>query len=112
MPTFLSMAGIDDMENLQGYDLWPMLSNKTDRVQDYAINEIRQSYSIITHEYKLGIYPNDSAADFYDRREDPDELNNLFNAPEYKEVIDSLMNILVETRPWLKEMWPAVTDNE
>lgn len=106
MPTFLGLAGVEPDINLPGYDLWPMLNGNADKVQDYAINEIRQSYSIITHDYKLGIYPNDSVADFYDRRKDPDELINCYSDPEYKVVIDSLMNVLLSSRPWLADEWP------
>jgi len=33
----------------------------------------------------------------------PDELKNLNNDLEYKAVIDSLMGILLESRPWFKD---------
>ncbi|MGI9542919.1 MAG: sulfatase/phosphatase domain-containing protein, partial [Cyclobacteriaceae bacterium] len=43
------------------------------------------------------------AWEFYDLREDPKEMNNSYDDPEYKEVITSLKTQLVEMREDLNE---------
>ena len=106
MPTFLNLAGIVPPESLDGEDLWPLMLDQNEVIKPHVYNEIRGTYSIITHHYKLGITPGDSAADLYDREDDPDELHNLYGNEAYQPVIDSLLQLMAESRPWLLVGWP------
>lgn len=96
--TILNYAGVSRRYHsryIQGVDLTPVLENPESRVRDCCIIEedeelgpldIRLKH-LITEDYKITVYVGlEDAGDIYDRKNDPNELNNLWEKnPELRE---------------------------
>jgi arylsulfatase A-like enzyme len=98
MPTLLEAVGIDVPEGIDGRSLLPLVTNAsggrlTPRdwpddaySQFFGHGEGRGLYDVRmlrTERYKLVYYPHD-VDELYDEREDPLELHNLSERPEYR----------------------------
>ncbi|RZS96942.1 sulfatase family protein [Cecembia calidifontis] len=99
--TFLEAAGIPQPEDMQGESLMPLLTGKTDKwtrdavyyhYYEYpSIHMVKRHYAIVTKEYKLiHFYYDVDEWELYDRLNDPQELNNVYNDPAYKEIRQKL----------------------
>ncbi len=110
-PTFLDMAGIEVPEDMQGTSLKPVLVNAGATPTDWreavyyhyyeypAEHSVKRHYGIRTSEYKLIHFYNDiDEWEMYDLRNDPKEMNNLFNRPEYSEKRDELTRLMRDTQ--------------
>lgn len=110
-PTFLDYAGVEVPSDIQGISLRPILKGeKVDnwrksvyyRYWQYPTpHNVFPHYGIRTERYKLIYYythgfeisenevdvPKRPEWEFYDLKEDPSEINNLYNNPKYKENI-------------------------
>jgi len=98
--TILDLAGIAVPETYQGKSLVPIVSGKQNSLSRDTIliehlwefENIPPSEGVRTNEWKYMRYINDkSAEEFYNLKDDPKEINNLANNPEYQ-------NILLEFR--------------
>jgi len=99
-PTLLDLAGIDYSQNRFPIDAVSLVGNlsgtaTTDR--KYIVSENWSQASVITDKHKLGIWLDPTAyaagRDFrsfgdmlFDRKNDPDEINNVFDSPEYTKI--------------------------
>lgn len=110
-PTFLDMAGIEVPEDMQGTSLKSVLVNAGATPTDWreavyyhyyeypAEHSVKRHYGIRTSEYKLIHFYNDiDEWEMYDLRNDPKEMNNLFNRPEYSEKRDELTRLMRDTQ--------------
>jgi len=99
--TFLEAAGIPQPEDMQGESLMPLLTGETDKwtrdavyyhYYEYpSIHMVKRHYAIVTKEYKLiHFYYDVDEWELYDRLNDPQELNNVYNDPAYKEIRQKL----------------------
>ncbi|MGB6649849.1 MAG: sulfatase/phosphatase domain-containing protein, partial [Bacteroidota bacterium] len=62
-------------------------------------HNVMRHYGIRTDRYKLIHFYNDiDAWELYDLRKDPGEVDNLYNAPEYKEIAQELRQELGRLR--------------
>ena len=102
MPTILSLAGAPLPEAMEGRDLTPVLEGTAPSVQDEVFIEIRGSTSIVTDQWKLGLYPHDGEGDLYDLEDDPFELINRFEDGDYRGVRDDLSERIRAFAP----VWP------
>lgn len=100
-PTFLEMGGGSLPSGLEGKSLAPELAG-TGNGDDRAFIEIFNDYSMVTDEFKFGLYTPFEEGELYDRTNDPDEFNNLYFDEAYRKVVDSLTNELLEFHPPLK----------
>ena len=58
----------------------------------------------MSKEFKLVHFYNDiDEWELYDRIQDPDEMNNVYNRPDYKKVVDKLTQDLKEMRKKYKD---------
>jgi len=65
------------------------------------INErmVKRHYAIVTKEFKLvHFYYDVDEWELYDRLKDPQEMNNVYEDPEYKDLVKELHAKLVEMR--------------
>ena len=107
--TFLEAAMIKVPGDMQGESLIPLLkgdSEKWNRDAVYyhyyeypSVHMAKRHYGIVNKEFKLvRFYYDVDEWELYDRLKDPYEMNNVYNDPGYKEVVDKLTEELKEIR--------------
>jgi len=107
--TLLDAAGIDAPSDMQGESLVPLLKgdeNKWDREAVYyhyyeypAVHMVKRHYGIVTREYKLAhFYYDVDEWELYDRLKDPLEMLNVYENPDYADVVDELKEELAALR--------------
>lgn len=108
-PTFLDLAGVEIPEEMQGESFLPLLmGERADRVQTsegkgwreslyYHFHEypaehaVRRHYGVRTDRYTLIHYYNDiDSWELYDLKEDPQQLNNIYDTPEGQKIVQEL----------------------
>jgi arylsulfatase A-like enzyme len=99
--TFLEAAGIKAPEDMQGESLMPLLKGDNDRWDRKAVyyhyyeypsvHMVKRHYGIVTKEYKLAhFYYDVDEWELYDRKNDQQEMTNVYNDPEYAEIVVKL----------------------
>ncbi len=98
-PTLLDIAGIDIPEEMQGKSMKPIFQNQQQKDWRNAIYYhffekgwgVDSHYGIRTDRYKLIHFYNDSDQwELFDLQEDPNEMHNLIDNPNYEEMITDL----------------------
>lgn len=113
-PTLLELAGVPIPEDIQGESLLPLVrGEQTDNWRKglyYHYYEypgehaVKRHYGIRTDRYKLIHFYNDlDEWELYDLQNDPTEMHNLCDRPEYQELVDSLKTELRELQLYYKE---------
>ncbi|MDP3436065.1 MAG: sulfatase [Bacteroidales bacterium] len=105
-PTILELAGVEVPGDIQGESFVPLLRGEKPRDWRKSIyyhyfeypaeHAVRRHYGVRDSRYKLiKFYGHDiDAWELYDLKEDPKELNNVFDNPGYKNVTKSLLREL------------------
>ncbi|MHC4219831.1 MAG: sulfatase/phosphatase domain-containing protein, partial [Planctomycetota bacterium] len=98
--TFLEIAGVDVPGDMQGRSLVPLLRGRVPddwRTSFYyhyyefpAVHSVRRHYGVRDQRYKLIHFYNLDEWELYDLVEDPVELNNVHDDPQYAAVLDRL----------------------
>ncbi|WOD42815.1 sulfatase family protein [Hwangdonia lutea] len=112
--TFLEVAGVKAPKEMQGESLVPLLTGKKeawDREAVYyhyyeypAEHAVKRHYGIATKEYKLiHFYHDVNEWELYDSKKDPNEVNNVYNDPEYADVVKEMTQKLKEVRKKYKD---------
>ena len=110
-PTIMDICGLEKAPQMRGASFYPMLlGEKPEKWRDrifyeyfweYDYPQTPTMFGVRTERYKYiryhGIWDTN---EFYDLKEDPHEMNNLINVPEYQDTIKSLT---VELYDWLEE---------
>ncbi|WP_115460958.1 sulfatase family protein [Winogradskyella aurantiaca] len=112
-PTVLEVAGVPIPEDMQGRSLVPLLNSDTVEWRDAlyyhyyeypGIHMVKRHYGVRTERYKLiRFYYNVEAWELYDLQTDPQELNNVYDTPEYAEVQTQMHDKLEEIRIQYKD---------
>lgn len=124
-PTLLDFAGVDIPADIQGRSLKPILDNEGKVPADWrkaayyhyyeypAEHSVKRHYGIRTTDFKLIHFYNDvDEWEMYDLKNDPNELNNVFDKPEYADKRTELMSLLKETQKQYKDDDPDEKVNE
>jgi arylsulfatase A-like enzyme len=108
LPTLLEMSCLDVPSNIRGKSLMPLIDGQVDKWRTACFSEIDHSYSMYdelrqatgrrvmvrTKDYKLVFFMDERVSDkdgaLYDLKNDPGETVNLYNKPEYKDVVSKL----------------------
>lgn len=112
--TFLEVAGIIAPEDMQGESLVPLLIGKKAKwVRDAvyyhyyeypAEHTVKRHYGIATKEFKImHFYYDVNEWELYDRKKDPNEVNNVYSDPEYTDVVKELKQKLKEVQAKYKD---------
>ena len=112
--TFLEAAGIDAPNDMQGESLIPLLTeNGEDWTRDAvyyhyyeypSVHMVKRHYGIVNKDYKLvRFYYDVDEWELYDRKNDPNEMNNVYNDPEYSDIVSDLKIELAEMRKKYKD---------
>tara|TARA_A100001037_G_scaffold9786_1_gene9611 strand:+ start:833 stop:2302 length:1470 start_codon:yes stop_codon:yes gene_type:complete len=121
-PTFLDYAGIKVPKSMQGNSIRNLLSGKQKskwrESMYYHYYEfphgwhfVKKHYGIRTDRYKLiHFYDDIDAWEFYDLKNDPNEINNIYNNKNYKREIDSAKRKLYKLQNEFKDKVIESTD--
>ena len=112
--TFLEAAMIDAPDDMQGESLIPIMKGDNDswtreavyyHYYEYpSVHMAKRHYGIVNKEYKLAhFYYDIDEWELYDRLNDPNEMNNVYNDPKYSEVVKKLSQDLKEMRVKYKD---------
>tara|TARA_B100000963_G_scaffold219133_1_gene191077 strand:+ start:298 stop:1818 length:1521 start_codon:yes stop_codon:yes gene_type:complete len=107
--TFLEAAMIDIPEDMQGESLIPLLTGNNEKwtreevyyhYYEYpSVHMVKRHYGIVNKEYKLvRFYYDVDEWELYDRLNDPNEVNNVYDNPEYADVVEDLKIRLANLR--------------
>jgi arylsulfatase A-like enzyme len=107
--TFLEAAGIKAPSDMQGESLMPLLTGQDSlwtreavyyHYYEYpSVHMVKRHYGIVTKEFKLAhFYYDVDEWELYDRIRDPQEMNNVYNEPQYAETVEKLKRELAELR--------------
>lgn len=107
--TFLEAAQINAPGDMQGESLMPLLTSNDEQwtreavyyhYYEYpAVHQVKRHYGIVNTKYKLAhFYYDIDEWELYDRKKDPNEVNNVYNDPEYKAIVIELKEELEELR--------------
>jgi len=106
-PTFLQAAGVKVPDDIQGVSLIPLFQGESPenwRKSIYYHYYMEGAYNMPLHDgirndrYKLiNFYANDDW-EFYDLKNDPQELKNSYDNPEYKSMIEEMKKDLDKLR--------------
>jgi len=113
-PTLLQAAGIEVPSDMQGESLLPLLKGNEDswdreavyyHYYEYpAVHMVKRHYGIVTEEFKLvHFYYDVDEWELYDRLNDGQEMNNVYNDPAYQEVVEKLTSQLADLRVKYKD---------
>ncbi|MEN8186416.1 MAG: sulfatase [Bacteroidota bacterium] len=112
--TFLEAAKINAPDDMQGESLIPLLKGNNQlwnrdavyyHYYEYpAVHMVKRHYGIVTKEYKLAhFYYDVDEWELYDRKKDPQEMKNVYNEPEYSDIVKELKIKLSELRSKYKD---------
>jgi len=95
--TILGIMGIKPCGREQGRDASPLLRGELIDWEDaaYIHHSSLDRAGIFTPEFELA-YVRDSDAILFDRKDDPDQVKNLFHDPAYRAVVDGLTDRIIE----------------
>ncbi len=106
--TFLEAEGIKAPEDMQGESLIPLFKGKTKRFREAvyyhyyeypAVHMVKRHYAIVTEDFKLvHFYYDIDEWELYDRKNDLNEMNNVYNDPAYEKVVVQLRKKLADLR--------------
>jgi arylsulfatase A-like enzyme len=112
--TFLEAAMIDVPDDMQGESLMPLLLSENDKwtreevyyhYYEYpSVHMAKRHYGIVTKEFKLvRFYYDVDEWELYDRLNDPNEMNNVYDDPAYVDVVKDLTERLANLRVKYKD---------
>ncbi len=99
MPTVLELLGIQPSERVQGKSLLPFIEGKGS-AREEVHSEFPRTKMIRTAEWKLVHYVRAQYGELYNLREDPHELNNLYDDPSHTKAKSEMKSRLAD---WLVE---------
>ncbi len=119
--TFLELAGLVPPEDMQGESIVPLLTQEGEKWNRDAIyyhyyeypgvHAVKRHYGIATEEYKLmHFYYDVDEWELYDRMKDPNEINNIYENPDYINVVKELKQKLEGLRLKYKDT-DSLTNN-
>jgi len=107
-PTFLDYAGIKIPKDMQGESFRGIVNKTNSEWRDAiyytyyeypSVHMVKRHYGVRTDRYKLmHFYYDIDEWEMYDLEEDPSEMNNIYDDPNYKEVREMMHVRLVEMR--------------
>lgn len=111
--TFLDAAGVTAPSDMQGESLVPIFKGEAENFREAvyyhyyeypSVHMVKRHYGIVTEDYKLAhFYFDVDEWELYDRKKDSNEMKNVYQEPEYAEVVADLKEKLVAMRVKYKD---------
>ena len=101
-PSLLDITGIDEPEGVQGCSMKQVLAGEQPLSRQAALTENDDDFvpmklrTITTGDWRLSYYFGQEFGELYDRKNDPDEMTNLWNNPAHGSTRAELMEMLME----------------
>ncbi len=91
-PTIMDLTNIEQPDHVVGKSLVPIFKNQNFKTRNNALTKWGKGYSIKSEIFRLTMWGEDGELGFelYNHNNDPRELINLSNDPNYYRVLDSL----------------------
>ena len=83
---------------VQGFDLFGPLSRGQESPRAVAVGTVFRSAALVTKRWKLAYYLDEDEGQLFDRIDDPQEQENLYDRPSHREVRDPLLLELLRWR--------------
>jgi uncharacterized sulfatase len=117
-PTFTSIAGLEVPRTMTGVDQSDVWAGKTDSARDHIVVENHHEPTTIhlktyvDERYKLTVYYGRDYGELFDLQNDPGEVRNLWNEPEFASLkADLVMKLLFaemgKEPVWMPRIWGA-----
>ncbi len=108
MPTFCDYAGIKPPEGGQGRSLRPLLEGKRATWREFISSEHHIAGRMVRSErFKYVRYPDDPVEQLFDMKSDPWETNNLYDDPQYADVLADHRRMLADFQRRLEPVEPT-----
>jgi arylsulfatase A-like enzyme len=116
--TILARAGLAEFNGMQGRSLLPEIQTGKDHGRGARLIEEEMQYDVfdvktpirlrtlVTDDWRLSIYEDD-IAEMYDLKNDPDEINNLWDEPDYIETQATLLTRMTRELIHYTDLSPA-----
>jgi uncharacterized sulfatase len=110
-PSFLSVAGLPIPRTMTGLNQKPAWTGQRRSVRDHVLVENHhQPTSIhiktwVDERYKLTVYYDRNYGELFDLQIDPNEVNNLWNRPEFADLKAELLLKLIHAEMGKEPMW-------
>jgi len=112
-PTILDLAGAEIPGDMDGKSMKSLMQGKIipwrkDFLYEYyeypAVHSVRKNRGVRTKRWKyIHYFEEPEEFELYDIKNDPEEMNNLYNNPAFKDVVAQLRERLMELRRELKD---------
>ncbi|MBD3229363.1 MAG: sulfatase-like hydrolase/transferase [Candidatus Lokiarchaeota archaeon] len=115
LTNLLKIRDLQFKKQLQGCDLTPMLENPNQKIRNSCLIEEDEAGGfltarvrhLITEKYKLTIYEGlRNHGDLYDRKNDPNEINNLWYNKNYREIREKLVKEMLHELLKVQSRYP------
>lgn len=110
-PSFLHIAGVDIPRIMTGIDQTEVWFGGKDKIRDHIIIENHHQpttvhlKTCVDKRYKITVYYNRDYGEIFDLEKDPEELNNLWNDPECKDLKAELIMKLLFAEMGKEPIW-------
>jgi len=101
-PSLLDIAGIHEPEGIQGCSMKEVLAGEKPLTRQSAMIENDDDFmpmkarTLVSLDWKLTYFCGEDFGELYDRKNDPDEMINLWSDSDYKHIKSELMGMLME----------------
>jgi arylsulfatase A-like enzyme len=96
-PTLCDISGLPVPDGIDGKNLYPVIKEEKQQVRNSLYTVYRNTVRAVrTDEWKLIRYPQINYTQLFNLKNDPLEINNLAESPDYKTRVDEMME-------WLKK---------
>jgi len=96
-PTLMSLCKLPKADGVDGKDITPVIFGKSDNVRSSLFTVYRNTVRAVRNtEWKLIRYPQLHYNQLFNLKDDPLELNNLAEQPQFQSKVDELMNLIKE----------------
>jgi arylsulfatase A-like enzyme len=93
-PTLCDLAGLEKPAQLQGRSFVKQIKDPSLEHREYIYSRFGPGDVVLTKEYSLTKYFKKNETMLFDHRKDPDENDNVAGNPDYKPIVEKLLDLM------------------